>query len=258
MNTGFVTFCTENYLSIINNLLESVLKFSKHEITVYTINFDHNFNTDRVDSKRINLEDLTYYNICKAKIIASVDSKYDYCLILDGDMIATPEIDNIFSENRDKISDCKFPLFAKHPHNPFENPSHKNNLINLINRYTDKSPKIKYVYASYLFTNKSKWFLEEVLSEMNLLKNNPGEDEFVINALLTKYQVEYDIGYNYLPNCTEKIVEYYLNGDIEGKAELYDTYLKYDCPLEFYIFHGHKCKDVEFSRELIKKMEKTK
>ena len=41
MKIGFVTFCTENYTDIMDNLVESVLSFSKYNIIVYSINFEY-------------------------------------------------------------------------------------------------------------------------------------------------------------------------------------------------------------------------
>jgi hypothetical protein len=255
MKKGFVTFCTENYINIINNLVESVIKFSKYDITVYCINFHYKHSSNRVKSKYINVNNPTLFNIMKIKILASLDAEYEYCQLLDCDMILTKEIDLIFDENKEKILSYEFPLFAKHPHNPFENPRIKENVLQVVKRYTDKIPKMKYVYASYLFIDNHKWFFKEVLDEMNLLQSSYLEDELIINSLLVKYQVDYDIGYNYLPNGTEGLINDYLNYNEQNSQELYETYLKYDCPVKFYMFHGHKCKDPAYIKNLIPKLQ---
>jgi hypothetical protein len=245
MKIGFATFCTENFKEILNCLIESVLEFSKYEITVFSINFDYLHENNRVKSKRIDLDILDYYNICKVKIISSLENDYDVGLILDADMIVTKEIDEIFNENLNRVIDSDFPLFAKHPHNPFNSNPHT---LYVVRQYTDKPPKMKYVFASYLFSNKNKWFLQEVLDEMNKTHVG-GEDEIIINSLLAKYQVDYDIGYNYLPNGTSNLVNDYLTNQISD--ELRGTYLQYDCPVKFYIFHGHGCKDPNVMKEWI-------
>lgn len=246
MKIGFTTFCTENFKEIMDCLIESVLEFSKYEITVFSINFNYKHNDKRVKNKRIDLEKLDYYNICKVKIISSIECDYDIGLILDSDMIVTNKIDEIFDENFEKIINSDFPLFAKHPHNPFNNPNH--HAINTIKIFTDKTPKMKYVFASFLFSNKNKWFLQEVLNEMNKTSVQ-GEDEIVINALLAKYEVNYDIGYNYLPNGFDVLINDYLTNNISD--ELYNTYLIFDCPVKFYTFHGHNCKNPIKMREYI-------
>jgi len=60
MKIGFVTFATENWKGLLDNLVESVLLFSKYEITVNAINFDYHYDNARVISKRINLHDPIY------------------------------------------------------------------------------------------------------------------------------------------------------------------------------------------------------
>ena len=69
MNIGFITFSTENWKDILDNLVESVLLFSKYDITVNSINFDYKHSNPRVSVKRINLHNPTYCNICKQKIV---------------------------------------------------------------------------------------------------------------------------------------------------------------------------------------------
>ena len=89
MKIGFVTFCTENYIDIMNNLLESVLSFSKYDIIVYCLNFNYKHDSNRVQIKRIDLDNLSYFNICKMKLYATIDCGLDIGLILDCDMIPT-------------------------------------------------------------------------------------------------------------------------------------------------------------------------
>jgi hypothetical protein len=227
-------------------LVKSVLEFSKYEITVFSINFDYEYSNPKVKSVRIDLGSSSYYDICKVKIISSLQCDYDIGLILDSDMIVTDKIDDIFEENYERIINSEFPLFAKHPHDPFTNPNH--HAINSIKQFTDKTPKMKYVFASYLFSNKNKWFLQEVLNVMDTCYT-PGEDELIINALLVKYEVDYDIGYNYLPNGLDENIYDYLNGTISNGIK--ETYLDHGCPVKFYIFHGHNCKHPNRMNEYI-------
>ena len=249
MKIGFVTFCTENYINIMDNLVESVLSFSKYNITVYSLNFDYRHESNRVIVKRVDLETLTYFNICKMKIFASIDCGLDVGLILDGDMIVTNQIDNIFDENIDKVVNSEFPLFAKHPHNPFT----RNDYLDIVKKYTSKKPKMKWVFASYLFSKKNVWFIEKVYKEMESVNDQVGEDELIINSLLTEHEVNYDIGYNYLPNGVNEMVDIFF-GRIENTVENND-YLQHDCPVKFYMFHGHLCKNVEQGKKLIEEIK---
>ena len=249
MKIGFVTFCTENYIDIMNNLLESVLSFSKYDIIVYCLNFNYKHDSNRVQIKRIDLDNLSYFNICKMKLYATIDCGLDIGLILDCDMIVTNQIDNIFEENLDKVINSEYPLFAKHPHNPFD----RGDYTDMIKKYTNKKPKMKWVYASYLFSKKNVWFIEKVYNEMSQINNQIGEDELIINAFLTDYEVNYDIGYNYLPNGLNDMIDIFFNR-VENTVDN-NPYLQCECPVKFYIFHGHLCKNVNEGKKLINEIK---
>jgi len=254
MKIGFTAFCTSDFSGIMDNLVRSIIAFSRYDITVYSINFDYVFDSNRVNVKRVNICNLNLFKIFQTKIYAAIDSGYDIGLMLDGDMIVTREIDKIFDENEGAVLKAKYPLFSKHPHNPFVNPNHTKEVMGAIRKYTDKLPKMKYVYASCLFSNENKWFLKDVYDRMSESEIG-GSDELVINALLTQYQVDYDIGYNYFPNATDNLINCYLNNDQESCKELYETYVKHNCPVKFYLFHGHKCKDVKYMSDVIDKIK---
>ena len=250
---GFTAFCTANFSKITDNLVRSILAFSKHEITIYSINFDYVFNDCRVKTKRVNIDNLNIFKIFRTKIYAAVDSEYDVGLMLDGDMVATKEVDRIFDENMDRILQSKYPLFAKHPHNPFTIPD----IMKRVRLYTDKEPKMPYVFATCLFSKENKWFLKDVYDKMieSEMGNN---DNDVVCALLTRDEVDYDIGYNYLPNGTEGLIDCYLNNSQENCEELNKTYLDNGCPVKFYFFHGHKCKDSKYMESVIERIKDKK
>lgn len=252
MKIGFVTFCTEDYLCVLHNLIDSLLSFSKYEIVVYTINFEHNFNDERVKTKKINIDNVNFFNICKSKIYSAVDCDLDIGLCIDCDMIATPEIDNIFNENIERVIESEFPLFAKHPHKPLISNA---GWRDAISHYTDK-PNDNWVYATFLFSNKNKWFLSEVLDEMWRRPNQAGEDELIINGLLSKYNVDYDIGYNYLPNALTDMIKIYF-GELKSTIDN-DTYLMNNCPLKYYLFHAHLVKNCESGKELLERLKNKK
>jgi hypothetical protein len=177
-------------------------------------------------------------------------------LLLDGDMIVTSDIDKIFEDNQERIKTCQFPLFAKHPHNPFNQYSH------IIQNITNKVPKMKWVYSTYLFTREQKWFIQEALDYMINVPDNihhlfyPVPEEGILNALLTKHQVDYDLGYNYFPNGLECVIDYYIdNTNEEGKQHIQNNYIDYDCPVKFYAFHGHAIKNVSYTKTVIERLK---
>ncbi len=53
MKKGFVTFCTEDYLCTLNNLLDSILLHSKYGVIGYAINFEFDFKSSRIKTKKI-------------------------------------------------------------------------------------------------------------------------------------------------------------------------------------------------------------
>lgn len=259
MRKGFLIFTDLKYFPIVENLIESVLLFSKYDIELNCINFLKEYDNVRIKSKKIDMPNAHFFNITRCKIIATINSDFDYGLLLDGDMIVTKEIDNIFDDNEEKILNVKCPLFCKHPHNPFERYKH------IFEKLTNKKPKMKYVYSVYLFLKSQRWFFEETLEIMNkILSENmynyfyPIPEESVLNSQLCNYEVDYDMGYCYHINGYHECFEYYLNPNSEegkkGFKHINETYIKYECPVKIYAFHGHKIKDINIGKNLINKI----
>ena len=262
MKKGFVIFLTENFFPVVSNLIKSVLLFSVYNIEVNCINFSHDFQNERIISKTIYIEtdcsyDKKFFNITKCKIISTLDSDFDIGLILDGDMIVTKEIDKIFEDNEERIQNYQFPLFAKHPHNPFDRWNH---IVSLISK---KQPKMKWVYSNYLFSKHHRWFFQNVLDIMNNISKTNHEclfptvpEESILNALLAEYEVDYDLGYNYFPDGFSYVIDYYLDKtNKDGEKHIQEFYLDYSCPVKFYAFHGHDIKNVNFGKELIERLK---
>jgi alpha-N-acetylglucosamine transferase len=247
-NYGFILFFTQNFEEISNNLIDTVLEFSKYNIEVISINYDYIPKNNRIISTKIILKNVNFESIMSIKLIASINTKFDIALILDSDMIVTKNIDNIFDENEYKVNNTNVPLFAKHPHkyNTFETCKQYINMI------TNKNPKMPWVFANYIFTQNHKWFFTKAYELY--LKYPFIVDEIIINALLVEYEVDYDLGYNYFPNCTDDIVKYYLsNFDDKYKESIISVYN--DIPVKFYAFHGHLCKNKEYTANLIKQIK---
>lgn len=256
-NYGFNTFVTKNWLPLAETLIDSIVSFSKYPITINCINFEHNFNSDKVTSKTINIDNLNFYSICMVKWLSLLDNPYDICAILDSDMVVTKEVDELFETNEIKIQQSQFPLLAKHPHNPFENPIHKSNLEHLCKIFSNNKPKMKWVYACGLVAPHHKWFISELVNSLKTFheqgKSTYIEDEGLLNALLTKYEANEDLGYNHIPNST--LIQAYIDNDTNN-AELYESYLKNDCPVKFYILHG--CKNPILAKNILKQIRDKK
>ncbi len=249
MKIGFVTFCTEDYTCVVDNLVESILTFSKYDVIVNSINFTYQHESNRVRVNRIDYSPINYYNICKLKIYSAINSDFDVALCLDADMIVTDQIDNLFNENIQKVINSDFPLFGKHPHKPLEANS---GWLETIKQYSHKI-RDNWVFATFLFSNKNKWFLNEVYHEMNLKNNQMGEDELIINGLLSKYGVQYDIGYNFFPSAVDNMFDIFFN-DLEPTKEN-NTYTEHNCPIKFYCFHGFIIKNCTLATDLIERIK---
>ncbi len=255
-NFGFNTFCTRNWLPLVEILIDSICSFSEYPITVNCINFDYDFKNTQVISKKIrDTGIITNSHLYKYKWSTLLDSTYDLTVMLDADMIALPEVDKLFYENVNRIASCQFPLFAKHPHNPFENPIHKYHLKNILDMFTSNQPSMKYVYACGLVIKNHKSFIQEIIDSIDLFHKNNSipyiEDEGILNCLLAKYQVNYDLGYNFFPNST--IYKDYISNNIDNSFELYESYLKLNCPVKFYCFHG--CKDPNEAKNILENIK---
>lgn len=253
---GFVIFCNKTYLPMVMNLVESVLLFSKYNIELFCIHFDYDFNNPRIKTIRLSIPNENFFNITKCKIIATIQSTFDYALLLDGDMIVTKEIDNIFDDNEQKIYTVNYPLFCKHPHNPMERWKHITSNISKL------KPKMKWVYSVYLFTTHQKWFFKETLDIMNKITQNNEEhlyatvpEEGIMNGLLTKYQINDDMGYCYHVNGYKDVVDYYIHGNENGRKHIESVYQ--GCPVKLYAFHSHDIKNTEYGKEVIQKIKQT-
>lgn len=217
---AFITFSNEKYLPLITKLVESVLEFSVYPVIVYTYNFSHNFNNDRVYTKRIDndligVPKYLYYNIHtdigivdrrnfeayytlsrKPTIITdAIENGLEEGIFLDADGIVRDTVDSMF----DYLPECEdYPLVGRGLFEymilngkggnqiPLELPLMK--LLNVNDR------TMHYVQTNFILFNKNcKSFFEECVSVSNnteLLSNfyeyAPWQDETIINVLLWK------------------------------------------------------------------------
>lgn len=253
---GFNTFCTEQWLPIVKVLVDSVSFFSKYPITVNCINFKYNFNNRLVDSISIYDPNIrTHSHIYRYKWSSLLHTPYETTVMLDGDMIALPGIDNLFYDHANQLNSLDFPLFAKHPHNPFTNPIHAQNLKNMMSMFTTNDPSMPHVYACGIIGKHHLKFVKEIVDSIDYFHNNNAipyiEDEGILNCLLSKYKVSYDLGYNFFPNSS--LYNAFISDTTHTDQELYETYTKFNCPVKFYALHG--CKDQSIASDMLSKIK---
>jgi hypothetical protein len=249
---GFNTFCTRSHLPLVQVLADSICQFSKYPITINCLNFKYDFNHPKIISKTIDTNKIYNLNcIYRHKWSTLLDSDYDITTMLDADMVVLPDIDQIFEDNKFNIADSQVPLFAKHPHNPFDNPMHSDSLYRMMAMITSNKPKMPYVYASGLIHKNHLYFVKNLVDIIDwFVSNNINpyiEDEGLLNCLLSKYEIAHSLDYNYFPNYT--LYNDYITNTIDTSNEMYNTYTRHACPVKFYAFHG--CKDPSVARLIL-------
>ena len=255
---GYTTFCTADWTPLTEIMLNSFLENSKYDITVNCINFEWKINHPRIKCKTLFVEKLDRMNLFKQKWVSALNCEYDVSLLIESDMIASKDVDAIYEKNINRLLGSKFPLFCKHPNNPFSPITSPGgwDLRNFVSGFCEEKPKMNYVYANCLFhRDNNRWLFEELIYWLDyyLSKNThiPCEDEGVLNALLVKYQLDYDIGFDYLPNTM--LIDDFIQNDFKPDSQLYEIFLKRDSVINFEILQN--CKDAHSKREMIQKLQ---
>jgi len=240
---GYVTFVTSNYLPILENLLKSYQRFSTKRLHIFAINFQILNLPKNITSTPIRTDrELSFYNICAAKLFSAINSPFRHTVILDGDTIFTPYSDRLFDETRGRLECLTHPLFCRHPHK-YDNTHPRSILIKeVFDRLNIVRGNLRYLYASFTFLKSHSTIFHEAY---NLMQSDQyfGEDEVLINALLHKYKWNADIGFCYLVNASLETLGHFIGGNEYLSPKIHKIYFEYDTPVKFYFFHGHAVKD---------------
>lgn len=252
-NIIFNTICTREWAPLVSVLARSIKEFSQHKLVINCINFNYISTDPQIITRRISANIQSFSDLCRYKWSTMLDQDFDLCVMLDADTIALPDIDEIVNDNKN-LSNEDFPLFAPHPHDPFSNPIHSQNLAEMMRIFTNKKPNMKYVYASGLVSKKHINFIKEVVDSIDWFncRKIPTyiEDEGILNCLLSKYSVSKNLSYNYFPNYT--LYQDYLDNNLEHSLELKNTYLDNNCAVKFCSLHG--CKNSSLIEEVLQQV----
>lgn len=231
MNNGFCVVINNNpqYLKLLEVLINSILDFTDKPIEVFCINFDFKHPNSRVITTRNNVSIESYETLCYQKIYAALNCKFENTLMIDSDMIVTPEVNKLFDEfhNVDK-----FPLAAQHL---LSYPKLKE-LRPTMNILNVKEPTMPYVQAHYLYNNSCKDFLEECWkTSLEFQQKNfksVVHDESIINVLLWKYGCKKYI------DCFQPHYKLFID-----RTDNMKKHMKFNLNqnINYYISHG--CKD---------------
>jgi hypothetical protein len=236
MSQGYVTFINDNpnYLKLLDILIESVILFSENPIEVFSINFDYNHSSDKVISRRVDVDKVGFDTICYSKLYSSINTSFDYSVQLDADFILTKHMDKLF----DEVKNVKhLPVCSLHT----LDPNNQQNIMNSLNVHEKTQP---YVHGTYLFSNETKDFFKECYDFSQFcLKNNilpSNYDETILNVMLWKHKATnnwiypYDIWYETFLDPNQRF----------GYTSDFD--------LKFYSSHG--CKDYEIAKNILNKI----
>lgn len=262
----WVTYFSENYEFLVENLLESLRKYSNRKLIAYTINYnitdeflekwgDEQFIFIRYDIEKGIKDDIGRdFNIMtlKPKICLESLKNYEGCkfVYLDTDVYVTVNIDNVryyFESLED------YPLFNSHIHDSIMVSNErtgwewKNSLTPLLQELEiEDNPIFPRKKANFfIFDKNSEWFFQEQVEIFYNLKTKNNLDilfifdEDIANALVYKYQKQ-----NSLPLIDME--EYHdLNFENLNKYSYHISNISNHVVLpksvnDFLIFHGYK------------------
>ena len=264
-NFVWITGGDKGYLSMIEVLAKSLLKYSKYKLIVYGFNCDSEINLPNVINKRVDFplkptfnpqrEPDLYdkdYSLYFAKYLASIDSlteEYENYAWLDGDAFVTENIDKSLKHINDGID---YPLFMTYYHGDINQWRLINN-IKLTGKYGGELAAIKGINRNphntiiatgfYFYNKKCKNFFKnclkwnEELNKQNIkiwVDDNSFSEERVANNLMwgsNQKEVMPVTWNNYYSSKEERMVDdYYLN---QGFDVMYDKITR-----EPYFIHG--------------------
>ena len=264
-NFVWITGGDKGYLSMIEVLAKSLLKYSKYKLIVYGFNCDSEIDLPNVINKRIDFtlkpsfdpqreKDLfdKDYSLYFAKYLASIDSlneNYENYAWLDGDAFVTKHIDKSLKHINNTID---YPLFMTYYHGDINQWRNINN-VRLEGSYGGELSSIKGITRNphntiiatgfYFYTQRCHNFFEECmdwnkeLNQQNIkiwVDDNAFSEERVANNLLwgsNQREVMPVTWNNYYSSKDERMVNsYYLD---QGFDVMYDKVTR-----EPYFIHG--------------------
>ena len=267
----WVTYCTENYEHLLNNLLQSIDKFSNRKVIVFTINysFDHTkntfYNSSQYEFFRYDIEEGDKdirgrdFNVIssKPKICSKVIEIYpnQKFIYIDTDIHFTTTTDDLGIFLSD-IKKC--PIFNSHIHdiiyvsNIIQDEMWSDTVGLIMRELGINEPRIfpRRKTNIIFFDRESNWFFIEQMNifhslrEKNKLNLLSIYDEDSANVVLTKYNL------NHILPILDIEEEYDLNMDKFKNYSYSMTPISESVKLpsnlnEIYCFHGFK-KDEDY------------
>jgi FkbM family methyltransferase len=272
---AFVTCGNENYMGVIEKMVQSLLVFSKRKIIVYGINCDVPFDYPNVIKRRLNITHYSEHDKWYWKQHANIESlkeDYENYIWIDGDVVVNYNIDG-FSKHFGDLE--HYPISDIHLHEEFIGPTGKDDgKLQLFNEIliNDKHKNVKRFLpfshvCLFIYNKQCEWFFKEILDEyyncdLTTYKSlYLWNDEGIHNLLLWKYGLRKHLplsnfdtsGYDYDSNSSEPRMENFYTFWIKdgvcnfGKIYGYEYVPKDKSTIRY--FHGNK--NYELSDKMI-------
>lgn len=201
----------QSYIDSVEGTIKALFLFSKYPVILFYSNGVVKYNYDnlikqpfRTIAKKVNVEhNMKLFTTLKSEVTLNSIKQYnvDTVVMLDSDILPTPNIDNIFDQYESKIEN--YPIFIKYAWNiiyVMGRPLVSQHIQNIIGV---NSPRIPAVCSCMCIVNKNcisfledwkYWCENEELIKYHYVDNKEiyfdFNDESVVNALLWKYEAD--------------------------------------------------------------------
>jgi FkbM family methyltransferase len=197
----FVTTGNIGYMPVIEDLVKSLLEFSKRKIIVYGIDCDVPFDYPnvikrRIDAPKFSDQDKWYWK--QMACLEAINEGYDNYIWMDGDVVVNYNVDNIKNHFKEIEN---YPISDIHVQEEFFGWYDNGNKSQLFNEQLASDWGIRkqqpYMHiCMYIYNKKCGWWFQEIIDHyVELLNNRPNDykrlflwnDEGIDNAMRWKY-----------------------------------------------------------------------
>ncbi len=178
---AFITTGNIGYMPVIEDLVKSLLEFSKRKIIVYGIDCEVPFDYPNVIKRTINPPKISEHDKWYWKqhaCIESLNEGFDNYVWLDGDVVVNYNVDNI--KNHFKEID-NYPISDIHVQEEFfgwYDNGNKSQLFNeqVANEWGVQKQQPYMHVCMYVFNKECKWWFEEIISHYVKVMKDGGND----------------------------------------------------------------------------------
>ena len=198
---AFITTGNIGYMPVIEDLVKSLLEFSKRKIIVYGIDCEVPFDYPNVIKRTITTPKISEHDKWYWKQWACIESLkegFDNYVWMDGDVVVNHNVDNIKGYFKDIEN---YPISDIHVQEEFfgwYDNGNKSQLFNeqVANEWVVQKQQPYMHVCMYIFNKECKWWFEEIVNHyVSIMETNPSDykrlylwnDEGIDNVMRWKY-----------------------------------------------------------------------